>query len=194
MRAEVYIVYLYLGYFFGFEEVCESNIDRLTCLMKKINTEDKSYIWLIKYANIKESLLTKGEVKMEEEKHEEEKHEEEEGQAQIKIDTERVQVRSRPTSKPIWKFSRIVNFVFIVIEGFLVIRFALKFLGGNENNQIVKTIYELTKPFVLPFSDLLMIQDFVAGKIVVEISTILAIISILLIDYAIVKLIRVLAS
>lgn len=194
MRAEVYIVYLFLTYFFDFKEVCESNIDRLTCLIKKINTEDKSYIWLIKYANIKESLLTKGEVKMEEEKHEEEKHEEEEGQAQIKIDTERVQVRSRPTSKPIWKFSRIVNFVFIVIEGFLVIRFALKFLGGNENNQIVKTIYELTKPFVLPFSDLLMIQDFVAGKIVVEISTILAIIAILLIDYAIVKLIRVLAS
>ncbi len=127
---------------------------------------------------------------------EEEKIEEEteDTQEEITIKSERVSVKAKPVSKPIWKFSRLVNFIFIVIEGLLVIRFALKFLGGKEENQIVSTIYQLTQPFVIPFTDLLMVKDIVVGKIIIEVSTILAIIAILIIDYAIVKLIRVLAS
>jgi len=57
-----------------------------------------------------------------------------------------------PTTKPLYKGTQIVWYLFGLLEFFLAFRFGFRLLGANPNTGFVSFIYTVTRPFILPFS------------------------------------------
>lgn len=94
----------------------------------------------------------------------------------------------------VYKASRIINYIFALLLGLVLIRLLLKALGGNPINGFVAFIYSITGPFVMPFLSIFR-RSFVNTNIgIIELGTIVAIAFYVLLNFAIVRLIKIIAS
>jgi len=84
--------------------------------------------------------------------------------------------------------SRVVMFVFGVIEVFIAVRFVLKLLGANAEAGFVKFVYAVSDVFMAPFNAIFSTQS-VSGA-TVEWSALVAIAVYALIAWGLVALIR----
>ena len=91
-----------------------------------------------------------------------------------------------PTTKPIFRGTQIVWYVFMVLEIALVFRFGLKFAGANPSAGFTSFIYGVTWPFAQPFIS--VFRPTFAGNQIFEWTTILAMIVYYLIAWGIVRL------
>jgi uncharacterized protein YggT (Ycf19 family) len=99
-----------------------------------------------------------------------------------------VNVSSEPAKGgSIWTASRVIALVFTVLEVLLLVRFALKLLGANEDQPLASAIYGITEPLVAPFRGIFAQP---AGTPVVEIATILSVIFFVLLAALIVAIVR----
>lgn len=87
--------------------------------------------------------------------------------------------------------SRIVMYVFGVIEVLIAIRFVLELLGANAEAGFVKLIYAISDVFMVPFTAIFGTQR-VAGS-TFELSALVAIAVYALVAWGIVTLIRVIS-
>ena len=97
-------------------------------------------------------------------------------------------------SPSVAKANRIINYVFVLIEGMILLRMLLKVLGGNPGNAFVNFVYSVTAPFVYPFLTAFNWGTASTGIGVIEFGAILALGFYILLNYAIVKLIWILSS
>lgn len=90
-------------------------------------------------------------------------------------------------------YEYLVYYLFGVIDTLLLFRVGLKLLGANSGSYFVNFIYNLTKIFIIPFEGIFRRVTSEAGgvNLVVEPSTIIAIIVYGVIAVGIVKLIRI---
>ncbi len=98
--------------------------------------------------------------------------------------------RGRPTL--LTTVTRLVTFLFGVLQALLILRIVLLLLVANEENDIVSTILSITAPFVDPFRDMFQL-DTVTGDqgSVLDIAAIVALIGWTLLEGLIVSLLRV---
>lgn len=92
------------------------------------------------------------------------------------------------------KIKRIVNYVFMIIEGLIALRMILKGLGGNPGNAFVSLIYSITDVIVGPFLTAFNYQTFDTGYGVFEFGALLAVAFYILLNYAIGKLLLIMVS
>lgn len=84
--------------------------------------------------------------------------------------------------------SRVIMFVFGVIEVFIAIRFVLMLLGANAGAGFVKMIYNVSGVFMAPFIAIFNTQK--AGEAVFDLSALVAIAVYALVAWGLVALIR----
>ena len=87
--------------------------------------------------------------------------------------------------------SSLVSFLFGILVVLIAIRFLLKALVANPDNDFVQFIYAVTEPFVAPFLTILPPASNREGQ-VLEWSALIAIAIYLLLDWVLVKLIHLL--
>jgi YggT family protein len=92
------------------------------------------------------------------------------------------------------KINRLINYAFVVLEGLIGIRVLLTVLGANPANAFVSFVYTLTFPFVSPFLTVFNGRTVSTGIGVLEFGSLLAIAFLILLNYAIVRFIWILAS
>ncbi|HEB13288.1 MAG TPA: YggT family protein [Actinobacteria bacterium] len=92
------------------------------------------------------------------------------------------------------KLTRFINYAFVIVESLILFRIFLKVFGSNPENAFVAMIYRLTDPFVSPFLSAFNLRPTRFGLGVIEFGAILAIAFFVLLNYAITKLIGILAS
>lgn len=51
----------------------------------------------------------------------------------------------------VYKVQQVLYFLMVILEGLLVIRFALRLFAANPGAGFAQFIYALTRPFILPF-------------------------------------------
>lgn len=85
--------------------------------------------------------------------------------------------------------SRVVTYVFSVIEVLVAIRFVLKLLGANAQAGFVAMIYSVSGVFMVPFTAIFKTQQ--ASGSIFELSALVAIAIYALIAWGIVVLVRV---
>jgi YggT family protein len=91
----------------------------------------------------------------------------------------------------IWTASRVIALVFSVLEVLLLVRFTLKLFGANADHPLASAIYGITEPLVAPFRGIFAQP---AGTPVVEITTLLSIVFLVLLAALIVALVRALTG
>src|SRR5579862_1616229 len=57
--------------------------------------------------------------------------------------------------KTIFRFNKIIWYIFGLVEVLLAFRFVLKALGANSNIGFTSLIYSLTTPLIIPFNGIL---------------------------------------
>ena len=92
---------------------------------------------------------------------------------------------ARDTS--LWTASRLIALVFTVLEVLLLVRFTFKLLGANADQPLVSAIYGLTSPLVEPFRGTFAQPG---GTPLIEIATLLSIVSFVLVAALIVAIVR----
>lgn len=90
--------------------------------------------------------------------------------------------------KSLYGATRVVWYLFYIIETLLVLRFTLKLLAANPNVVFTDLVYQLSAIFVTPFMYVFGSPSAVEGS-VIEFSTLLAIFIYWLLAWGIVKLI-----
>jgi uncharacterized protein YggT (Ycf19 family) len=88
-----------------------------------------------------------------------------------------------------FKATQIVWLLFGILEGLIALRILLKLIAANPNSPIAALIYGFTGLFLYPFSGLTSTPS--AGGMVLELSSILAMIIYALVAWVIVKMINV---
>lgn len=91
-----------------------------------------------------------------------------------------------PTTKPLFRGTQVVWYLFTLLEILLAFRLCLKFTGANPGAGFTSFIYAITWPFAEPFLAVFR-TTVVEGKIF-EWTTLLAMVVYLLIAWGIVKL------
>ncbi len=91
-----------------------------------------------------------------------------------------------PSTRPLYRGTQIVWYIFGILEVLLAFRFALKLLGANPAAGFTSFIYNVTQPFAAPFLNVFRITR-VEGS-VFEWTTLLAMAVYWLLALAIVKL------
>lgn len=87
----------------------------------------------------------------------------------------------------------LAKFVFGIVQGLLWIRFVLKLLGAGETAKIVAWLYDITSMILAPLSGIF--PDWVfGGRFTVEFTTLFAILVIAVIEFVVVRVLRVFAS
>jgi hypothetical protein len=89
-----------------------------------------------------------------------------------------------------FKVTQLIWLFLGILEGLLGLRFIFKLIGVNAEATFAKLIYSFTDLFVMPFQNL--IGTPAAGNMVMEISTIIAMIVYLLIGWALERIVYVL--
>lgn len=87
------------------------------------------------------------------------------------------------------KATQLVWLVFGVIEGLIALRFVLRLIGANPQNSFANLVYSLSAVFVGPFLTLTVSPA--AGKIVLEIPSLIAMAVYALVGWAIVRILRI---
>ncbi|HCH00106.1 MAG TPA: hypothetical protein DE036_10180 [Actinobacteria bacterium] len=87
------------------------------------------------------------------------------------------------------KASQIVDYVFWIMVAIVLLRFAFKLIGANSHNAFVTLIYNATAPVVDIFRGI--VGDVVSGTMVIEFSSLIAIIILWLIYKAVLRLITI---
>ena len=87
--------------------------------------------------------------------------------------------------------SRIVIFVFGILQVLLILRIILLALVANQNNDVVSLILTLTDPFVEPFRGMFALDRATAGKSVFDIAALVALVGWTLIEALILAGIRI---
>jgi len=91
-----------------------------------------------------------------------------------------------------FKATQIILWCFSILETMIALRIVLKLIGANPGSFIVNLIYGITSPFLIPFAG--VIRSPAADAMVLEISSIFAIVIYALIAVAFEKLIWVIVS
>jgi len=107
---------------------------------------------------------------------------------------QRTVVEERIVDEPVqrvytFKITQVIWLIFGVIEGLILLRVALKLIAANPSVPFAAFIYNLTEPFLLPFIGLTSTPA--AGGIVLELSSIIAVIVYALLAWLVVKVIDV---
>jgi hypothetical protein len=90
------------------------------------------------------------------------------------------------------KATQFVWLVFGVIEGLIALRVVLRLIGANPQNSFASLVYDLSAMFVGPF--LTLTASPAAGRIVLEIPSLIAIGVYALVGWAIVRLLRIVVA
>ncbi len=104
--------------------------------------------------------------------------------------TEMRSVNKKPESIFVFKATQLVWLIFGILEGLLGLRFVLKLIAANPNSPIAALIYRFTDLFLSPFNGLTVTPA--AGGMVLELSTLFAMVIYALIAWALDRLIWVL--
>jgi uncharacterized protein YggT (Ycf19 family) len=103
--------------------------------------------------------------------------------------TERTYVPPGPGGATV--IARFVMFVFGVLQVALILRVILLLLVANQGNDVVQLIFNLTDPFVEPFRGMFRLDKVVAGRQVLDIAAIVALIGWTLVEMLVLALVRV---
>lgn len=95
-----------------------------------------------------------------------------------------------PTTKPLYRGTQVVWYIFGLIEVLLVFRFVLKLLSANPSAGFTSFIYGATYIFTAPFLSVFRITNVVEGS-VFEWTTILAMLVYWVIAIGIIKLLLI---
>jgi uncharacterized protein YggT (Ycf19 family) len=87
--------------------------------------------------------------------------------------------------------ARFVMFLFGVLQVALILRIILLLLVANQGNDIVQLILNITDPFVEPFRGMFQLDRVTAGRQVLDIAAIVALIGWSLVEMLILALVRV---
>lgn len=85
-------------------------------------------------------------------------------------------------------FSSFLLKFFLFLQIFLFLRLLLKFLGANPETPVVSIIYKGSDIFIAPFN--MIFNDIYLGNLLIEISTLCAMIGYAVAMFAIIKLLR----
>jgi|AntRauTorcE11897_2_1112592.scaffolds.fasta_scaffold01759_6 uncharacterized protein YggT (Ycf19 family) len=81
----------------------------------------------------------------------------------------------------------IINIILTVVEAFLIFRLVLKLLGANQSAEFVQWIYQTSAPLLVPFEGIF--PTVVESGVVVEMSTLFAIMVYAVIGYLLIALV-----
>lgn len=91
-----------------------------------------------------------------------------------------------PTTKPLFRGTQVVWYLFTLLEILLVFRFGLKFAGANPGAGFTSFIYAVTWPFAAPF--IAVFRSTSVGDQMFEWTTLLAMVVYFLVAWGIVSL------
>ncbi len=103
--------------------------------------------------------------------------------------TERAHVPAGPGAAAV--VARFVMFLFGVLQVALILRVILLLLVANQANDVVQLILNITDPFVEPFRGMFQLDRVTAGRQVLDIAAIVALIGWTLVEMLVLALIRV---
>ena len=86
--------------------------------------------------------------------------------------------------------SRVVTFVFGILQALLILRIVLLVLVANQGNAIVDAIFSITQPFVDPFIGMFSLDRVTAGQSVLDVAAIVALIAWTLLEFVILAALR----
>ena len=87
--------------------------------------------------------------------------------------------------------ARFVMFLFGVLQVALILRIILLLLVANQGNDVVQLILNITDPFVEPFRGMFQLDRMKAGRQVLDIAAIVALIGWTLVELLVLALVRV---
>jgi len=87
--------------------------------------------------------------------------------------------------------ARFVTFLFGVLQVALILRIILLLLVANQGNDVVQLILSITDPFVEPFRGMFQLDRVTAGRQVLDIAALVALIGWSLVEILIIALVRV---
>ncbi len=88
--------------------------------------------------------------------------------------------------RTLYQISALIGFFFAVLEGLIGIRVLLRMIGANPQNSFASLVYNFTALFLAPFNGL--VPTPAAGPMVLEVSSIIAILVYALVAWAIIRL------
>jgi len=94
---------------------------------------------------------------------------------------------TRQHNRRLARVTRLIYWIFGVLETLIGIRAVLKLLAANDNNRFATLIYSITAPFVAPFATLF--DEPQLGGSQIEFSSLVAIIVYALLAYALARLV-----
>src|SRR5918996_3377367 len=103
--------------------------------------------------------------------------------------TERAYVPAGPGAPAV--IARFVMFLFGVLQVALILRIILLLLVANQGNDVVQLILNITDPFVEPFRGMFALDRATAGRQVLDIAAIVALIGWSLVELLVLALVRV---
>ncbi|MCW5853171.1 MAG: YggT family protein [Anaerolineae bacterium] len=78
------------------------------------------------------------------------------------------------TEYTLGKVTQIMNYILGVFEALMLLRFVLRFIGANPTNAFAQLIYGLTEPMAALFNNLIPNPAVAGSNIVIEITTLIA--------------------
>lgn len=87
--------------------------------------------------------------------------------------------------------TRLVTFIFGVLQATLILRIILLLLVANTGNDVVRLILNVTDPFVEPFRGMFALDRATADKSVFDIAAVVALIGWTLVELLVLALLRV---
>jgi uncharacterized protein YggT (Ycf19 family) len=87
--------------------------------------------------------------------------------------------------------TRIVTFLFGILQALLILRIILLLLVANPGNDIVQFIFDITQPFVEPFRGMFSLNKVTVGQSVFDVAALVALIAWTLIEALILAGIRI---
>lgn len=95
-----------------------------------------------------------------------------------------------PTEWTVGRTMQILGYVLGVLEGVMLLRFILRFIGANPANAFAQLVYGLSEPLVVLFQNLIPNPAVGGSNIVIEITTLIAMLFWALLFAAGVRLLR----
>ncbi len=86
-----------------------------------------------------------------------------------------------------YRITRFIYLVFAILESLFGLRLLFKIIGANPNNLFAHTLYRFTDLFLSPFAGL--ISNPASGKIILEVTTIVAMLIYLLAGWVLIQLV-----
>lgn len=92
---------------------------------------------------------------------------------------------------PLGMLSRLVVFLFGLIQLLIGLRIILLLFAARESNDIVAAVYNISEVFVAPFRGILRIEEVQAGATALDIGAIVALVAWVIIELIVLALLRV---